>query len=122
MPSLASALVALVVLTATATANAQVAAPEVPTVVVSGEGVVTAVPDQAWVRIGAESRSKVSKDAQARNAEAMTAVQQKLAALGIARDAIPALVAQLERHGMTALGERQDLTLEGSRQVYELAV
>ena len=41
-------------------AAAQTASPEPPSVVVSGEGIVTAVPDQAWVRIGAESRSKVS--------------------------------------------------------------
>lgn len=79
-----------------ASASAQVAPPEPPSVVVSGEGVVIAVPDQAWVRIGAESRSKVSKDAQARNAEAMTAVQQKLAALGIAKDAIRTIAIDLQ--------------------------
>lgn len=55
---------------------------------VSGEGIVKVAPDQAWVRIGTESRSKVSKEAQQRNAEVMTAVQQKLAALGIPKDAI----------------------------------
>ncbi len=57
-------------------------------IVVSGEGVVKAAPDQALVRIGAETRSKVSKDAQSQNAAAMTAVQQRLAAAGIAKDAI----------------------------------
>jgi uncharacterized protein len=62
--------------------------PEPSSVVVSGEGVIKVAPDQAWVRIGTESRSKVSKDAQQRNAEVMTAVQQKLTALGIAKDAI----------------------------------
>lgn len=77
-------------------AFAQVAPPEPPTVVASGEGVVTAVPDQAWVRIGAESRSKVSKEAQSRNAEAMTAVQQKLTALGIAKDAIRTIAIDLQ--------------------------
>jgi uncharacterized protein YggE len=40
------------------------------------------------VRIGVESRSKNSKEAQQRNAEVMTAVQQKLASLGIPKDAI----------------------------------
>jgi uncharacterized protein len=59
-----------------------------PSVIVTGEGVVKVAPDQAWVRIGTESRSKVSKEAQQRNAEVMTAVQQKLAALGIPKDAI----------------------------------
>jgi len=57
---------------------------------------VTAVPDQAWIRIGAENRSKVSKDAQARNAEAMTAVQQKLAALGIPKDAVRTIAIDLQ--------------------------
>ena len=85
-----------VFLLGTASAFAQVAPPEPPSVVVSGEGVVTAVPDQAWVRIGAESRSKVSRDAQARNAEAMTAVQQKLTALGMAKDAIRTIAIDLQ--------------------------
>ena len=96
MKTLAPALVALIVLTATATANAQVATPEVPAVVVSGEGVVKAVPDQAWVRIGAESRSKISKEAQARNAEAMTAVQHKMTSLGIPKDAVRTLAIDLQ--------------------------
>ena len=77
-------------------ASAQVAPPEPPSVVVSGEGVVTAVPDQAWVRIGAESRAKVSRDAQARNAEAMTAVQRKMTSLGIAKDAVRTLAIDLQ--------------------------
>ena len=48
-------------------------------------------------------------------------VKTRLSDYGIGKDAIPALVAQLERHGMTALGENRTLTLERSRQVYELA-
>lgn len=92
--TLATALLAILVITATA--NAQVNAPEPPTVVVSGEGVVTAVPDQAWVRIGAESRAKGSKDAQSRNAQAMTAVQQKMTALGIPKDAVRTLAIDLQ--------------------------
>jgi uncharacterized protein YggE len=67
-------------------AQAQTADPA--SIVVSGEGVVKVTPDQARVRIGTESRSKVSKEAQQRNAEVMAAVQQKLAALGIQKDAI----------------------------------
>ncbi len=90
-----SLLAAAVFLAATASAYAQTS-PEPPSVVVSGEGVVTAVPDQAWVRIGAESRSKVPKEAQSRNAEAMTAVQQKLTALGLAKDAIRTVAIDLQ--------------------------
>lgn len=61
---------------------------EPPQIVVTGEGVIKATPDQARLTIGAESRSKSSKDAQQRNADVMTAVQQKIAALGIPKDAI----------------------------------
>jgi uncharacterized protein YggE len=59
-----------------------------PSIVVSGEGVIKVTPDQAWVRVATESRSKNSKEAQQRNAEVMTAVQQKIAALGIPKEAI----------------------------------
>ncbi|MFM8532248.1 MAG: SIMPL domain-containing protein [Acidimicrobiia bacterium] len=67
-------------------ALAQTAEP--PQIIVTGEGTITATPNQARVSIGAESRSKTSKDAQQRNAEVMTAVQRKLAALGVPKDAI----------------------------------
>ena len=48
-------------------------------------------------------------------------VPTRLSGYGIGRDAIPALIAQLERHGMTALGEHQNFGVEGARAVYELA-
>jgi uncharacterized protein YggE len=67
-------------------ASAQTTEP--PQVIVSGDGIVKATPNLAWITIGAESRSKTSKDAQERNAEAMNAVQQKLFASGIPKDAI----------------------------------
>jgi uncharacterized protein YggE len=76
------------------TAQAQIL--ETPSIVVSGEGIVKATPDQAWVRIGTESRSKTSRDAQQRNAEVMTAVQQKLASLGIPKDAIKTVGVDLQ--------------------------
>ena len=68
------------------TATAQGADP--PLIAVNGEGVVKVAPDQAWVRIGTESRSKASKEAQQRNADVMAAVQQRLAALGLSKDAV----------------------------------
>ena len=49
-------------------------------------------------------------------------VPTRLSGYGIGKDAIPALLAQLERHGMVALGEHGDLTIDGSRRVFELAV
>ncbi|MRD72935.1 iron-containing alcohol dehydrogenase [Rhodocyclus tenuis] len=48
-------------------------------------------------------------------------VPTRLSAYGIGADAIPALVAQLERHGMKRLGERRSLDLAASQRVYELA-
>ena len=77
-------------------AQAQTTTPEPPVVIASGEGVVKAAPDQAWVRIGAESRSKNPKDAQQQNAQAMSAVQQKLTALGIPKDAIKTVAIDLQ--------------------------
>lgn len=68
--------------------TAQVPSLEPASIVVSGEGVVKVTPDQAWVRIATESRSKNSKEAQQRNADVMAAVQQKIAALGIPKDAM----------------------------------
>ncbi|MEI7613190.1 MAG: alcohol dehydrogenase [Betaproteobacteria bacterium] len=49
-------------------------------------------------------------------------VATRLADYGIGKDAIPALLAQLERHGMVTLGENGALTLDGSRQVFEMAL
>ena len=71
-------------------------AAEPPQIIVSGEGIVKATPDQAWVSIGAETRSKSSKDAQQRNAEAMSAVQQKIAAFGIPKDAVKTTAIDLQ--------------------------
>jgi len=77
-------------------AAAQTAIAEPPQIIVSGEGVIKATPDQAWINIGVESRSKVSKDAQQRNAEVMTAVQQKIAAFSIPKDAIKTTAVDLQ--------------------------
>ncbi|MBY0497209.1 MAG: SIMPL domain-containing protein [Cyanobacteria bacterium] len=77
-------------------AAAQTTAIDPPQVVVTGEGVIKATPDQAWVTIGAESRSKVSKEAQQRNAEAMNAVMQKIASFGIPKEAIKTTAIDLQ--------------------------
>lgn len=57
-------------------------------IVTSGEGLVQATPDRAFVSISAESRAKQPKEAQQANATAMAAVQAKLKAAGVAGDAI----------------------------------
>ncbi|HKE84028.1 MAG TPA: SIMPL domain-containing protein, partial [Vicinamibacterales bacterium] len=73
-----------------ALAAAQPAAPTAneSVVVVSGQGVVLAVPDRAWITIGAESRAQNPREAQRLNTEAMRPVQEKLKAAGIPADAI----------------------------------
>jgi uncharacterized protein YggE len=59
-----------------------------PVVVASGQGVVLAVPDRAWITIGAESRASSPREAQRLNAEAMRPVQEKLRGAGIPSDAV----------------------------------
>jgi uncharacterized protein len=60
----------------------------VPLVITSGEGIVRAVPDRAFVSISAESRAASPREAQRRNADAMKPVQDKLRGAGIPADAI----------------------------------
>jgi uncharacterized protein YggE len=59
--------------------------------VTTGEALVRRAPDQAFVSLAIESRARNPKDAQKQNAEAVAAVQQKLAAAGLAKDAIRTL-------------------------------
>ncbi|VFS59808.1 Alcohol dehydrogenase YqhD [Kluyvera cryocrescens] len=40
---------------------------------------------------------------------------------GLDGSSIPALLKKLEEHGMTKLGENQDITLDVSRRIYEAA-
>lgn len=63
-------------------------APAEPQVTVLGEGIVQAVPDRAWITVGAESRASNAREAQRRNTEAMTPVLEKLKAAGVPADAI----------------------------------
>ena len=59
-----------------------------PLVVTTGEGVIQAVPDRAWITIGAESRAATAREAQQRNTEAMRPVLDRLRAAGVPADAI----------------------------------
>ena len=75
------------------TASAQQpSVPAEPQVVTSGEGIVQAVPDRAWVTVGAESRAASAREAQRLNTAAMTPIQEKLRAAGIPQDAIKTVV------------------------------
>jgi NADP-dependent alcohol dehydrogenase len=44
-------------------------------------------------------------------------IATRLGAYGVARDSVDTLVDQLREHGMSALGERRELDLDGSRRV-----
>jgi uncharacterized protein len=80
-------IVMLLALTSAATAQ-QPQTPAEPVVVASGQGVVFAVPDRAWIGVSAESRAPSPREAQRLNAEAMRPVQDKLRAAGVPADAI----------------------------------
>ena len=69
-------------------ARQQPTTPAEPVVVTSGEGLVQAVPDRAWITISAESRASTAREAQKRNTDAMTPVLAKLKSAGVAADAI----------------------------------
>jgi len=79
---------ALAVGVATSVAAQQEPNPSVPTIVTTGEATIHRVPDQAFVSVSVETRAKLPRDAQKQNADAMSAVQQKLTEAGIAKDAI----------------------------------
>lgn len=80
-----------------ALAAAQTQPRDEPAVVTSGEGVVRAAPDRAWVAITAESRAGSPREAQRRNADAMTSVQQKLRGAGLPPDAVRTVGYELQQ-------------------------
>ena len=77
----------LVLLAAPAFAQ-QPPTPTEPVVITRGEGLVTAVPDRAWITVGAESRANTAREAQSRNVEAMSPVMAKLKSAGVPAEAI----------------------------------
>jgi uncharacterized protein len=78
----------LLALAAPSAAQTRDEIPRVPVVITSGEGVVQAVPDRAFVNITAESRASNPREAQRRNTELMKPVLDKLRAAGIPAEAI----------------------------------
>ena len=67
------------------------------TVSASGEGVVHAIPDRAWITISAESRAANPREAQQRNTEAMTPVLDKLKGAGVAAEAVRTVAYDLQQ-------------------------
>ncbi len=78
----------LVFLVSPAFAQAPPGPPSQPTIVTRGQAIVTARPDRAFVTVAAESRARVSAEAQKQNAAAMTAVLQRIEQAGVPKDAI----------------------------------
>jgi hypothetical protein len=71
-----------------AVAAQEPARPQEPVVVTVGEATVRRPPDRAFVTISVETRAKSPRDAQRQNADAMTAVQQRLGQARLGNDAI----------------------------------
>jgi uncharacterized protein YggE len=90
-------LIALVLAAPAALAQPQDASKDPNVVVTNGDAVVRQAPDRAFITISVEARAKSPRDAQRQNAEAMTAVQQRLATARIPKDAIRTLGYDLEQ-------------------------
>jgi uncharacterized protein YggE len=70
--------------------------PQQPLVVTTGDGVVQATPNRAWITVTAESRAASPREAQRKNADAMKPVHDRLRAGGIPDDAIKTTVYDLQ--------------------------
>jgi uncharacterized protein len=62
--------------------------PRVPVVITQGDALLRRAPDQAWVELAVETRARAPKEATSRNAQIMSAVHERLRALGIPAEAI----------------------------------
>jgi uncharacterized protein len=119
MKSLTIATLALLMASA---ALAQTPAPGDPPVVVTmGEGSVKRAPDRAWVTIAAESRAKTPAEVQKLNADAMSAVLQKIKGLGLPAEAIRTAAYEL-RPEFDYANNRQTLRGYVARNAVEVRV
>jgi len=73
---------------AQAQAPAAAAAPQEPVVVVTGDGLVQATPDRAWITVSSESRAPSPREAQRRTAELMRPVLDSLRKERVPDDAV----------------------------------
>jgi uncharacterized protein len=108
----------------TASAMAQEAARETrrePVVVTTGSAILKRAPDRAFVNIGAEARAVAPKDAQAQNAKTMTAVRERLKALGISDSAIETRSLDLQPE-FDYVDNRQKLRGYVARNIVEVRV
>ena len=94
---------------------------EAPVVVTAGEGIVKRAPDRAWVTIAAESRAKTPAEVQKLNADAMSAVMQKLKGMGLPAEAIRTAAYEL-RPEFDYANNRQTLRGYVARNAVEVRV
>jgi uncharacterized protein len=78
----------------------------VPSIVTTGEAVVRRAPDRAFLVAAVEARARDPKDAQSQNAKAMSAVQARVASLGLPKDAIRTLGYNIQQEFDFANGRR----------------
>lgn len=94
IPFLAVAMSAL--LPALVAAQQPVPGRDVSVVMTSGEAVIQATPDRAWITLATETRASTPRDAQRRNSEAVKPALDRLRAAGIPEDAIKTSAYSLE--------------------------
>ena len=94
---------------------------DAPVVVTAGEGIVKRAPDRAWVTIAAESRAKTPAEVQKLNADAMSAVMQKLKGMGLPAEAIRTAAYEL-RPEFDYANNRQTLRGYVARNAVEVRV
>ena len=82
---------ALVAATVPSAAAQEPSVGQTPVIITDGQAVVVRSPDQAFVMVSVEARARNPRDAQRQNAEAMTAVQQKMTAAGLPKEALRTL-------------------------------
>ena len=78
--------------------------------------------ERVWnITDGSEDERIDAAIAATRNFFEQLGVPTRLSGYGLDGSSIPALLAKLEEHGMTQLGENKDITLDVSRRIYEAA-
>lgn len=65
-------------------------------VIAAGEGVIKRAPDQAFVTVASEARSRLPREAQAQNAKVATAIRAKLAEFSLPPDALRTLSVDMQ--------------------------
>ncbi len=83
--------IAIAILLLSSPSAAQDLASTLPVVVTTGEATLQRAPDRAFVTASVETRARNPRDAQRQNADAMEAVQKRLADARIPKDAIRTL-------------------------------